>query len=325
MSQAGIVVEIANDLLAEIPESSSRMDPKDLLNVDEIPVWLNETFIERILQKHFNEQNLKVKSLEIQECGGKGESYASIMYRVGVFYSQGKSSDVTIFKSLIVKTLPEHELALEKLGANNYNVQNKEMEMYEKTLPEFERVLELGNDDINVFPKVIGIDRHFEVIVLEDLAQKKFVMADRIKGLDQEHTMMALRKLARLHAASVIIQKKDPKAFANIDKGFFTRSTNVFHVMFESLCDAMIEEVATWKGFEYYSQKLPNVRKNLISNAQKSFDCADEELNVLNHGDLWTNNLMYRYDEAGRPIDAVLLDFQFAFYGSPALDLMVSN
>ena len=94
--------------------------------------------------------------------------------------------------------------------------------------------------------------------------------------------------------------------------------------MFETLCEAFIEEVVTWEGFEYYARKLEQVRKNLIKNALRAFDCDDGDLHVLNHGDLWTNNLMFKYDEAENPIDAVLLDFQFTSYGSPALDLIVS-
>lgn len=161
------------------------------------------------------------------------------------------------------------------------------------------------------------------MIVLEDLAEKKFVMADRLKSLDLDHILMALRKLARMHATSAMILEKDPTAFAHLDTGFFTRKTDVFHVMFETICEALVEEVETWDGYEYYAKKLKKVRHSLIPNAQRSFDCDDGDFHVFTHGDLWTNNLMYTYDEAGAPKDCVLLDFQFACTGSPALDLMV--
>lgn len=45
-------------------------------------------------------------------------------------------------------------------------------------------------------------------------------------------------------------------------------------------------------------------------------------VNVLAHGDVWTNNVMVKYDaNTGRPIDVLLIDFQYSFWGSPTIDL----
>ena len=311
--------EIINQVIAQPAMKEFKEAP--LLPADEIPAWLNKAYIQSTLQKFYRDEDLKVNCLRITQCGGKGESYASSMYRVGTSFSDG--SNKKQFKTFVVKTLPEVDIALEKLGSSNYNVQNKEMEMYDHVLPEFRRILKSINEEADIFPAVIAVDKTIDVIILEDLAEKQFVMADRLKGLHLEETFLALRKLARMHAASAIAHEKNPSLFNLFDTGFFTRKTDVFHVMFESLCDGMIAEVATWDGYEYYAKKLVSVRKNLIKNAQRAFDCDDGDFHVLTHGDLWTNNLMYKYNESGAPVDAVLLDFQFASYGSPALDLIV--
>lgn len=323
MAEAGLKHIIKSEIIN--PAISQEADGADegLLTADEIPAWLNNVFIQNILQKFYGDEKLKVKYLKIKQCGGKGESYASMMFRIATYFCDGKNPSIIQQRTLIAKTLPELDLALEKLGADNYNVQYKEMEMYQKILPKFKSILESINEDADIFPSVIAVDKVLDVIVMEDLAEKRFVMADRLKGLDLNQTLMALRKLARMHAASVIVHQNDPTSFAHLDTGFFTRKTNAFHVMFESLCDAMIEEVSTWEGHEHYAKKLVKVRESLIANAQKAFDCDEGDFHVLTHGDLWTNNLMFKYDDAGCPTDAVLLDFQFASYGSPALDLIV--
>lgn len=44
-------------------------------------------------------------------------------------------------------------------------------------------------------------------------------------------------------------------------------------------------------------------------------------MNVLNHGDLWVNNMMFKYDANGRPIDLVFVDYQMSFYSSPGIDI----
>lgn len=294
----------------------------DVLGPEEVPSWLCESYINNVLQKYYGDRSLKVKSLQVKQCGGKGESYASVMYRIAACITDGSNVKT---QSYIVKTLPVQQIAVEKLGSNSYNVQNKEMRVYESILPEFKAILASVNENPEIFPALVSVDRKLEVIVMEDLAEKNFTIADRTKGLGLEHILLALRKLAQMHAASVILQQKNPNVFENIDTGFFTRKTDSFHVMFETLCDGMIEEVATWEGYEYYSEKLVNVRKNLIKNAQRAFDNDDGDFKVLNHGDLWTTNIMYTFDENQKPTDAMLIDFQFSFYGSFALDLLVRS
>lgn len=43
---------------------------------------------------------------------------------------------------------------------------------------------------------------------------------------------------------------------------------------------------------------------------------------VLNHGDSWINNMMFKSDEENNPIDVNLIDFQMSFWASPSCDLL---
>ena len=134
-------------LNSELNNLNHLLDDEKIIKVDdqlephEIPSWLTNQYMENVLQKYKQDSTLKVKRLIVQQCGGKGESYASMMYRVGTFYNCIDYQKRPNFRSYIIKTLPSHELAKEKLGKSHYNVQQKEMEIYQNVLPEFKRIL----------------------------------------------------------------------------------------------------------------------------------------------------------------------------------------
>jgi Ecdysteroid kinase-like family len=47
----------------------------------------------------------------------------------------------------------------------------------------------------------------------------------------------------------------------------------------------------------------------------------DTKLGVITHGDCWTNNILYKYNDKHEVIETCLVDFQLIRYGSLALDL----
>ena len=131
-------------------EEGKVMKVDNRLEPHEIPSWLTDQYMENVLQKYRQDPALKVKRLTVEQCGGKGDSYASMMYRVGTFYNCIDHPEITNFGSYIIKTLPSHELAKEKLGTGNYNVQQKEMEIYQNVLPEYKRILKSVSEHGNI-------------------------------------------------------------------------------------------------------------------------------------------------------------------------------
>jgi Ecdysteroid kinase-like family len=311
-------------------ENSVEKEQRNLVDESEIPEWLKNDLLEDALRKHLKNPLIVVKKLKIMFCGGKGDSYASIMYRVLTYYCDQRYPEMVKCVSCILKTIPQNELALENLGSRNYDVQNKEMFFYEKLIPEFERILSAIGENGSTFPTIMAVYRDLNLIVMEDLMELNFIMRNRLEGLDTVHAKESLKTLAKIHAASVILYEKDPKIFDNMDTGFYTRKTDVFKVFFCSNLDVFTNTVATWndwKNSEYYVEKLRKLRKNFFENCRKAFDRNDSDFNCFNHGDLWTNNVLFRYndDACDRPASTVILDYQYYFYGSPALDLIVSG
>ncbi|CRL06030.1 CLUMA_CG019012, isoform A [Clunio marinus] len=297
-------------------------DFKSDLAINEIPLWLNKDYIQSIIGMHsyYNKMNLEVENVDITKCGGKGENFMSHLYRVAVFYKnhfdESNSDDTDESKkpfSCIIKTSHDDKVP---------NFHLSEMETYRNILPKLRMVHPLAKVNNGFFPEVFKIDRENNALILEDLSEKGYVMADRFKGLDFNHVKLSLEKLALMHASSMIIQEREPNTFVRSTTGFFSRENNDGVPIIYSLFDAFCEEMSKCEVYAYYFEKIRKMRTNLIENGRKAFDVDNNDINVMMHGDFWTNNIMFRYDKNGLPIDAKILDYQFTAYGSPVLDLL---
>ena len=58
-----------------------------------------------------------------------------------------------------------------------------------------------------------------------------------------------------------------------------------------------------------------------IEKATALYDLNENNFNVLNHGDLWINNMMFLYKDE-QPIDVLMVDFQLSSWNSPVFDLI---
>lgn len=285
------------------------MSQSSELGVFKAPDFLTENYFESILRKFSGDESLKVYSIVVSQFGGTGDAFASTMYRVKICATQTKDEKIRR-ASYIVKMLPTLQLARDKLsGAGTYDVHEKEMDIFQNIFPRFSKILKFIGEEKNVFPKAIAVDRVRGVLLLEDLGDKKFIMADRKLGLDENHLKLALEKLAAFHASSMVLMKQNPKLFRKYDVGMFSRKTSAFHDFFCSNMDALTCEVSSWEGFETYAKKLESLKIKFLENACKVFDNKEGDLKVLIHGDLWLNNLMFQYDrsEKGKPLDTILV------------------
>jgi aminoglycoside phosphotransferase (APT) family kinase protein len=93
-------------------------------------------------------------------------------------------------------------------------------------------------------------------------------------------------------------------------------------IVFSNIVAAFVANVKSWPGYEKYSEVLD---KWDYSKAVMSFIKVVEPMRngfrVLNHGDMWVNNFMFKYDE-GNLTDVQFIDYQLSFWGSPANDLL---
>lgn len=273
------------------------------------PNWLNGEYFQDILRRSRKNTSITVRNVKVEPCGAANDGFLSTMLRAFVTYVV---NSIEVCESFVLKLSTTQDLAIEKFGKNGYDVQNKEMLFFEVIAPQILKVLAKIDESENLIPKTYAINPNFEAIVFEDLKARNFVMVDRLRGLNEVQTKLALKKLANFHAASLVIQSKHPNAFKLFKAGMFSRDVDVFTFAFESIFEIAAEEIAKWKGCEKYGEKLMKMRENFVELIKRCFDMLPGDFCVLIHGDMWTNNLMFKFDENGTTEDVILVnDFLF--------------
>lgn len=92
---------------------------------------------------------------------------------------------------------------------------------------------------------------------------------------------------------------------------------------FAKMFNAFKMSIRSYGGCDEYADKIEKWdTKNLMTMFIDIAVPMDNGFHVLNHGDLWINNMMFKSDDDGTPLDVSMIDFQGPFWGTPTVDLM---
>lgn len=72
---------------------------------------------------------------------------------------------------------------------------------------------------------------------------------------------------------------------------------------FKNVAKTLSNTLKTWSGYEIIAEKLHNIPQNAYDEAYKAFAPNADGFNVITHGDMFMNNLLFRHDENGKPTD----------------------
>lgn len=75
-------------------------------------------------------------------------------------------------------------------------------------------------------------------------------------------------------------------------------------------CDGIASKMDQW-NFKKVTQSWLEVAEPMRCGFQ-----------VMNHGDIWLNNMMFKSDKENNPVDVSMIDFQVPFWASPAPDVL---
>lgn len=246
-----------------------------------LPEFLDKNYLKNVLQKHEKTEVINVKEFSCVPAIAAGNNYASMILRANVKYTKhGNHAE----KSLIIKTsVLDPEMAK---SIKEYGIYQREVLMYDRILPQFHALLESFGDHEKLFSPAIHVDAKNSTIIFEDLKELGFTVANRLTGVNQNHVDLVLRKIAKFHACSMVLLENGDEDFREFRKPPFMDDESSKHY-FDGMCQAFLDQVRTWPGYEKYVEKFEKVREWLPNEAINVYRETIHPVRVLSHGDLW--------------------------------------
>ncbi|XP_060533759.1 uncharacterized protein LOC132706432 [Cylas formicarius] len=170
-----------------------------------------------------------------------------------------------------------------------------------------------------------------DVIVFDNLKKQGYELHDKMKSMNVNHIRLAMKAYARWHGMSLALRYLHPETFRKIedtlsDEGFLKTIEGVWR-------NGKFDKVVSFsrdrwvKVLEDDPDLLGKLQEKLGSQpvhvADYIFDPPVKNQTVVNHGDCWNNNFLFKYggQDKENPLKIAMLDFQIAVLHSPVRDL----
>lgn len=236
-----------------------------------------------------------------------GDGFLAAMKRITVSGKRNGSDDEL---SLIFKLMPSSAARREQF--NSTKVFSREVTMYNKVLKlmnDFQ--IEKGisaEDGFFDYPKCYGViedeanDRF--ALVMEDLKKSNYEMFDKFKPSDYNHVKLFMESLGKYHAVSFALKDQRPgifEQFKDLEDIFadqVEKSPDMMQAMFRFAYDRAITAFENDIAKENAVLTLKKLKENFLRDLKNlPVGRKSEPFSVINHGDCWNNNLMFKYDE----------------------------
>ncbi|XP_055641915.1 uncharacterized protein LOC129778822 isoform X2 [Toxorhynchites rutilus septentrionalis] len=327
-----------------------------------------ELVVKRYLQEKRDKYNAKfrvlsyhVKRLSEEPIGYLGDHYFLnvVLREKMVHYSEEEEEYAEEeYLSFFMKVLPEQVPKLADY-VREMGCFRKEIQLYTHLIPRLQDV-SIGTKP---FAPRAYLTKDDKMLIFENLKAEGYRMVEHNKSLlDLAHLEVALKTVAKLHAASLVLEERTKQPITKLYSGHlnenvyindegYVRKTNLDNAI-RALCE-LIKRIDKYKHsdqLDFILEKFPEVIRKIYDFAKPSTVYR----NVFNHGDLWNNNLMFKYEESDKsransdagfaeagadgqshhhqqkqhqcglphPVSCMLLDFQLARYAPPALDVL---
>ncbi|XP_004523895.1 uncharacterized protein LOC101460424 [Ceratitis capitata] len=292
--------------------------------IGEIPNYFNTEFFKRALENGLRMGDLKIQGISIENLTIGGENYCSNIYRANIKYKT--SEDQYNEQTIIIKNMPKQKQSV----LSRLNIYRKETIFYLDIKPKMEALMWYLGEPWNLAA------RHFhsttepeQNIMFEDLSMLGFTLESRQVGLDLAHAQIVMKKLGEYHALTMMMAERTPEIIIDHFPFGLLNTDSIKKEAFRALFGAQLLKLATliaeYPKMEKISKKLLKYYDHFTERVLDSVYPLRGAVNVLNHGDLWVNNMFFKYDSNSKkfktPSEVRFIDFQLCYYGSIGFDI----
>lgn len=247
-----------------------------------------------IISDVIKQKRIKEYSVNVSLASSKGENFLGLLYRLKVegVTENGEETECNMilkipFQSPIMRErFPLSEIYTREVNVYNIILPELSALQDEFDIPETERFLHVKC--FRAYSKLLE-----EMLLLDDMVEKGFKLADRRKSLDIKHLKLALRSLASFHALSFVLKKRNPKRFLELAEytGGISDYDKDYMYFFELSRDRAIKVMEDPLHIEKLQDYGVDMHKKL--DYYLSPDTVGP-YSVICHGDVWNNNLLFK-------------------------------
>ncbi|XP_032593049.1 uncharacterized protein LOC6563131 [Drosophila grimshawi] len=286
-----------------------------------LPDWLRAELFENLLKEtieHFK----AIKAFKAVPGTKPGDNYATVMLRIELEVELKDNTTKSI--TYMLKIPHVSEAYQDTFGKAKHSIFDIEREVFTIYVEELKQIYRDVGLQIEFGAKCYKLDIPYEHVLLEDLKPLGFQPVNRQAGLDEEHTLDVLTKLAQWHAASAVRVATMGPYPKHVSEGIFNEDGKcLISKLTDGVLPYVLKALESIEGHEAYYEDIKNLGGQITENILQAGVVDPNEFNVLNHGDCWLSNMMFRYDQnTGQLLDSLLVDFQMCKYGSVAIDLL---
>uniref|UniRef100_A0A1I8N026 CHK kinase-like domain-containing protein n=1 Tax=Musca domestica TaxID=7370 RepID=A0A1I8N026_MUSDO len=302
-----------------------------IYNDDELvaPAWINKEFLEKVLSKYENNENVEIIKFDMSPASVKGDHYASIMFRCRVNYRFAQNAS-PVKRSLIIKTLPMEE-GMKREMLMESRLFETEIAMYSEMLPKIEKILADCGEPTKLCADLIyhSLDPH-KVIVFEDLCELGYNTI-RNRFLTDEEIKAVFRKVARLHAVSYMLgHSEESEMVTKYQDGFLNSSMPMVEQMINDGIIHFTEMLSKHQDLAIYHEKITAMKGELsrkCKNLYRSYALNQGvgDIFVIIHGDFHLKNMMFKFSKKNKMEDLIMVDFQGSCYAPANIDMLYSQ
>lgn len=209
-------------------------------------------------------------------------------------------------QTFFVKTMPDSQIILDTLMDDS--MFTDEANFYENITP---LLMKEYNAD-KWSPRCYLITSN--ALVFEDLRVKGYTISPD-PFLDEILLKATLTSLAQFHASTILAEHRLGKTLKEIFPNAFVEKILTNHGNFAKMTPVGFDAIK--KMIEKYGMD-PSFMPKIKDRVWEFSKIRKGKCNVLCHGDLWKNNLMFK---SNGNVKCVMVDYQFLRYTSPCIDV----